>query len=85
VEPAVDNLQTLETLGFALPTAAYLIGMLLFSLIGLAAFRYGGKRPNPPVRWIGLALMLYPYAVSDTLLLYVVGAALCGAIYWYRN
>lgn len=45
----------------------------------------GGKRPNPPVRWIGLALMLYPYAVSDTRLLYLVGAALCGTIYWFRG
>jgi hypothetical protein len=81
----MDDLQTLQTLGFTLPTPAYLIGMLLFSLIGFAAFRYGGKRSNPPVRWIGLALMLYPYVVSDTLLLYVVGAALCGAIYWFRH
>jgi hypothetical protein len=28
------------------------------------------------MRWVGLALMLYPYAVWQTWLLYVVGAGL---------
>ena len=36
-------------------------------------------------RWIGLALMLYPYAISATWLMYVIGIALCGALYWFRE
>jgi hypothetical protein len=37
------------------------------------------------VKWIGVALMLYPYIVPDTWLMYVVGMALCGACYYYRD
>jgi uncharacterized membrane protein len=78
----VDTLNALDTLGFTLPTPAYLIGMVLFSIVGLAAYRYGKKTSRTMTRWIGLALMLYPYAVSETWLLYVVGGALCAGIYW---
>ncbi len=68
-----------------LPSPAYLAGMLLFSLIGFAAFRYGGKSDMPAVKWIGAALMVYPYAIADTWLIYVVGVALCVAMYWLRD
>lgn len=72
-------------LGFTWPTPAYLIGAIVFGIIGLAAFRYGRKTANTPVFWIGLALMLYPYLVSPTWLLYLVGVGLCGALYWFRE
>ena len=35
---------------------------------------------RPRTRWLGLALMLYPYIVWQTWLLYLVGAGLCAAI-----
>jgi hypothetical protein len=69
-------------LGFTLPTPAYLAGVLLFSILGFAAWRHGKRAGNPPVRWLGLALMLYPYVVSGTLAMYAVGAALCAGIYF---
>ncbi len=72
-------------LGLQLPTPAYLAGLLLFSIIGLAAFRYGGKAAHPPARWIGLVLMLYSYAVSQTWLLYAVGCLLCLGLYLTRR
>lgn len=81
----MDNLGALESLGFTLPTPAYLVGMILFGIIGLAAYRYGKTASRPNVRWIGLALMLYPYAISETWLLYVVGGGLCAALYWFRE
>jgi hypothetical protein len=37
------------------------------------------------LKWIGIALMLYPYAVSDTLLLYAVGGVLCAGLYVFRK
>jgi hypothetical protein len=77
----VDTLSSLQALGIELPSPAYLIGALLFGLVGLAAFRGGRKTGHPRTRWLGLALMLYPYAVSMTWLLYLVGAALCLGIY----
>jgi hypothetical protein len=81
----VDQVQQLQSLGITLPTPAYIAGVILFSVLGFAAWRWGGRRERPPVRWLGLALMLYPYVVSDTLGLYVVGATLCAAIYYYRH
>ncbi len=73
------------TLPMTLPSPAYLAGMLLFGLIGLAAFRYGGKSGMPAVRWIGAALMVYPYAISSTWWIYVVGVVLCAMMYWLRD
>ena len=65
------------TSGFTWPSPAYLFGGLLFSLVGLAAFRYGRRRDRWPTLSIGIALMLFPYVVSRTWLLYVIGIALC--------
>jgi hypothetical protein len=77
----MDPLISAQALGFSLPSPAYLAGALLFGLIGFGAYRFGKHSERPTTRWIGLTLMLYPYAVSDTRLLYVVGAALCGWIW----
>ena len=68
-----------------LPSPAYLAGTLLFGLIGFVAFRYGGKLGMPVVRWAGGVLMVYPYAISDTKLLYAVGVALCALMFWLRD
>ena len=42
----------------------------------------GKRTERQKTRWIGLALMLYPYTVSETWLLYLVGATLCGWV-WF--
>ena len=68
-----------------LPSPAYLAGVLLFGLIGFAAFRYGGKSGMPVVRWVGVALMVYPYVISDTWLVYTVGVALSALMFWFRD
>jgi len=71
-----DNLVALEALGFTLPSTAYLIGAVIFGIVGFVAYRYGKKMSRPATKWIGIALMLYPYAVSATWLMYVVGVGL---------
>ena len=81
----MDELNTLGSLGLSLPTPAYLIGAILFGLIGFAAYRYGKRLSLNKVKWIGVALMLYPYAISETWLLYAVGTALCAGVYVYRR
>jgi hypothetical protein len=73
----MDSLQTLQSLGTSLPSPAYIIGAVLFGLIGVAVYRYGKRAGRPRSKWLGIALMLYPYAIPLTWLLYVVGAALC--------
>ena len=61
-----------------------LTGAIVFGLVGLGAFRFGRKNAQPLKVWIGVALMLYPYAVSRTWLLYVIGFALCAALFIER-
>jgi hypothetical protein len=68
-----------------MPTPAYLAGLLFFSVLGYAAYRFGKRSEQPVARWGGVVLMLYPYLVSETWLLYVVGAGLCAAIFVFRD
>ena len=81
----MNQLEQLNALGLTLPTPAYLAGALLFGIVGIAAFRYGKRNCAPIPKWIGIALMLYPYAISQTWLLYGLGAGLCAALYFFRQ
>lgn len=78
----MDTLQTAQAMGLTLPGPGYIFGAILFGLAGFAAWRFGKRREQPTTRWLGVALMLYPYAVPNTLLLWLVGLGLCGAIWW---
>ena len=77
----MDELKTLEAMGLVLPSPAYIVGAILFGIIGYVVFRRGRKTERPVLTWTGVALMLYPYAVSETWLLWLVGAGLCGWAY----
>lgn len=81
----MTDLSSLEALGLTLPSPAYLVGAILFGIIGLVAFTVGRRKALPTVKWIGVALMFYPYLVPITWLMYTIGLALCGALYWARN
>ena len=81
----MDNLQDLQSLGVTLPSPAYIFGAVVFGIIGIAAYRYGKKTERKTTKWIGVALMLYPYAISETWLMYVVGAGLCAGLFFYRG
>ena len=78
----MDNLLELQSLGFTLPSPAYIFGAVVFGLIGFAAYRYGKKAQRNTTKWLGVALMLYPYAISQTWLMYVVGVALCAGLFF---
>ena len=77
----MDELKTLGALGFTLPSPTYLFGALLFSIIGYIAYRYGKRYSLMAVKWTGIALMLFPYAVSESWLLYLIGTGLCIGIF----
>lgn len=81
----MDPLQSLQALGITLPSPTYLIGALLFGIIGFIAYRQGKKAALPPVKWIGVALMLFPYVISETWLMYAVGAGLCVGLFVCRR
>lgn len=78
-------LKTAEAFGFMLPTPAYIFGAIMFGLVGYAAYRMGRKQQRVRAVWIGVALMLYPYLISATWLLYAVGAALCAGLWIERR
>ena len=81
----MNDLQTLESFGLTLPGPGYLFGAIVFGLVGWAAWRHGKRAGLPVPKWLGVVLMLFPYAVSDTRLLYLVGGALCLGVYLWRH
>ena len=78
----MKELETLEAMGLVLPTPWYIAGTILFGLVGWAVFRKGRRDEQRRLVWMGLALMLYPYAVSDTGMLWAVGVGLTALAYW---
>ena len=62
-----------------------LIGGTLFGIIGFAAFMYGKKEKAFKPLTIGIILMVYPYFVPNTVLIYVIGIALSAALYFWRD
>lgn len=53
-----------------------LIWGLIFSSIGIGYFIYGRQQSNLVARYCGIALILYPYLVTNTLALVAVGIVL---------
>lgn len=80
-----DGLAALDALGFTWPSPAYIVGAILFGVLGLFAYYYGKRRQRRTTRWLGLALMLYPYVVPNTWALWAIGVALSGAAWFYRD
>ncbi len=60
----------------AWPGAWYIAGSIVFGIIGYLSFRRGRKTEQSQLTWVGMALMLYPYAVSETWMLWALGAAM---------
>ena len=61
-----------------------LLWSLLFSSIGLGFFIYGKKQKAAIPLLCGLGLMIYPYFVSNMLLLVAIGVALMVLPYFIR-
>ena len=68
-----------------LPGAAGIFAWVLFGAIGCAAFVYGRKMLAWKPMVLGVALMVYPYFIAATWALYAVGAALCVALFLFRD
>ncbi len=80
-----DLLALSSSIGLQLPSVVYIVGALLFSTIGLVAWRYGAKMQRNRVKWLGIALVFYGYFAWETWILYGVGIGLCVALYIWRN
>ena len=57
----------------------------MFGVIGMAAFLYGKKSSLFVPMFAGVALMVFPYFVSQIWLLYAVGCALIAGAWIFRR
>lgn len=77
----MEELKNLEALGLVRPSPVYMVGAIVFGIVGYIAFRRGRKISNSALTWTGGVLMVYPYAVSQSWLLWAVGIALSCWVY----
>jgi hypothetical protein len=66
-------------------SAANLIGGLVFGSIGFVAFIYGKRMHLWKPMLLGIALMIYPYFISDDAILYVIGIFGSTALFLLRD
>ena len=65
-------------------STSLLLWGLLFGSVGFGYFLYGKKQAAIVPMVCGIALMIFPYFVSNALILVVVGLALAALPYFYR-
>ncbi len=65
-------------------SAANLIGNILFGSVGFVAFVYGKKTASFKPMVLGIALMVFPYFVSNTAAMYGIGSVLTAALFIAR-
>ena len=63
---------------------SWLIWGLLFGAVGLGVFVYGKRQKAVVPLVCGLALMIYPYFVSSTLLLVGIGIVLTAIAFFVK-
>ena len=63
---------------------AFLLWGVVFGSVGLAYFVYGKKQRLVVPLLCGIGLMAFPYFISNTVLLVVVGLALSVVPYFFR-
>jgi hypothetical protein len=66
-------------------SSANLIGGFVFGSIGFIAFIYGKRMNLWKIMLCGLALMIFPYFIADTVILYAIGAFGTAAFLFLRE
>ena len=66
-------------------STALILWNVLFGAIGLGYFVYGKKQRAVVPLVCGLALMVFPYFIANTVWLVAVGVVLSGAPYFLRR
>ena len=64
---------------------ANIIAYTIFGAIGFVAFVYGKRMTKWRTMTIGIVLMAYPYFISVTWVMYVIGIILTAALYFWRD
>lgn len=68
-----------------LPTPGYLFSAILFGAVGMGAFVHGKRTGSAKNMLIGVALMGYPYFISEDWLVFAIGAGLSFLLYFLRE
>jgi hypothetical protein len=63
---------------------AALLWGVVFSAVGLAYFVYGKKQQRFVALFCGIGLMAFPYFISNTILLVIIGVLLSVIPYLFR-
>ncbi len=66
-------------------SGAWLVWGFLFGAIGLSYFIYGKKQQAMLPMLCGFSLMIYPYFVSNVMVLIAIGVTLMGIPYFMRD
>lgn len=64
---------------------ARIIAWIIFGAVGFGVFIYGKKERSFKPLLIGVALMGYPYFITNTFWLYAAGVGLCLLLYFWRD
>ena len=68
-----------------MPEPSDLLAMLVFSIIGIIAFRSAKRECQFMRLGISVVLMLYPYFVSSGLWLWLTGIALTAGLFFFKD
>ena len=66
-------------------SGANLIGGLVFGSIGFVAFIYGKRMNLWKIMLCGLALMIFPYFIANTVIMYAIGTFGTAAVLFLRE
>ena len=64
---------------------ANILAYTIFGAIGFVAFVYGKRMTKWRTMALGIALIAYPYFISSTLIIYIIGVILTAALYFWRD
>ena len=71
--------------GFQLPDPMALVGMVLFSLLGMWAIKEGRREANIKQLLMGIALVGYSYFTPEAWQVWLIGIGLTGAVFKVRQ
>lgn len=71
--------------GFQLPEPLAVVGMVIFSLLGIWAIKEGRREANIKQLLLGIALVGYSYVTPETWQVWLIGTALSVAVFKVRE
>lgn len=64
---------------------ANIIANLIFGSVGFVFLMYGWKNKEPKPLVFGLGISIFPFFITNTILIYVIGTGLIAWAYFWRD